>query len=86
MFNLKQAKLLQKRNNINSNVVKPSIFKKGLNIELEHKNITHGNPELTAKIAIAHLKEDPKYYYKLSKQEAKAEKYYKRHKKPNIFK
>jgi hypothetical protein len=37
----------------------------GLNIELEHKDITGGDLEETAKIVIAHLKERPDYYKKL---------------------
>jgi hypothetical protein len=47
----------------------------GLNVELEHgtinseTNITNDDLILTAKIAIAHLREDPKYYTKLKKIE-----------------
>jgi inorganic pyrophosphatase len=37
----------------------------GLNEELEHKDVTHASAVATAKIALAHLKEDPKYYSKL---------------------
>jgi len=37
----------------------------GLNEELEHRNITHGNDALTKKIVDAHLSEDPHYYSKL---------------------
>jgi hypothetical protein len=73
------------KNNINSKVVSPSTFKKALNIELEHRNVTYGSPYKTAKIALAHLKEDPKYYKKLIKQEKGAERYYKTHIKPSIF-
>lgn len=63
----------------------------GLNIELEHgtkntfTNITGNNLKSTAKIAIAHLIEDPRYYYYLKKQEDKREAYWKRHHKPSIF-
>lgn len=39
----------------------------GLNIELEHKDITGGDLEETAKIVIAHLKERKDYYKKLKK-------------------
>lgn len=39
----------------------------GLNIELEHKDITGGDLEETAKIVIAHLKERPDYYKRLKK-------------------
>ncbi len=39
----------------------------GMNEEREHCDITHGDAVLTAKIALAHLKEDPEYYAKLKK-------------------
>lgn len=48
-------------------------FKKGLDVELEHKDVTNGDIILTAKIALAHLKEDPKYYDKLAQVESKKE-------------
>ena len=44
-------------------------FKKGYKTEMEHKDVTKGNPEKTARIAVAHLKECPKYYQKLAKME-----------------
>ena len=37
----------------------------GMNIELEHCDVTHGDPLLTAQITLAHLKEDNLYYEKL---------------------
>lgn len=40
-------------------------FVMGMNEELEHRDITHGDPIETAKIVIAHLKEDKHYYSKL---------------------
>jgi hypothetical protein len=45
----------------------PHEFNMGINSELEHKNVTHGNMVMTAKIAAAHLKENPKYYSLLKK-------------------
>jgi len=39
----------------------------GIKEELEHKDVTGGNLYTTAKIAIAHLKEDERYYTKLRK-------------------
>jgi hypothetical protein len=39
----------------------------GMNEEREHCDITHGDPVLTARIALAHLREDPEYYVKLKK-------------------
>lgn len=44
-------------------------FKQGMKVELEHKDITKGDPVKTAKIVMAHLKEVPDYYTKLKKVE-----------------
>jgi len=57
----------------------PETLLKGMRVELEHgsrdpqTDVTHGDPETTAKIAWAHLKEDPEYYIKLDKMEKKAD-------------
>jgi hypothetical protein len=37
-------------------------FLMGMNVEMEHKDVTNGDLVLTAKIAAAHLKENPEYY------------------------
>jgi hypothetical protein len=42
-------------------------FKLGMQEELEHDDITNRYPVMTAKIAAAHLREDPRYYTKLKK-------------------
>ena len=42
-------------------------FHEGMNIELEHQDVTGGNLILTAKIAAAHLREVPNYYTLLKK-------------------
>lgn len=47
-------------------------FKKGLEIEQEHVDVTKGDPEITAKIALAHIAEIPDYYKRLVKMEADA--------------
>lgn len=39
----------------------------GMNEEREHCDITAGDPILTAKIALSHLREEPDYYEKLKK-------------------
>ena len=44
-------------------------FRKGLEVELEHRDITHGSYSLTGKVALAHLKELPDYYTRLEKME-----------------
>jgi hypothetical protein len=82
---LSTARKLAERFNIDLTVVNINDFLFGLNAELEHRNITHGNYTITTKIVIAHLSEDPMYYHYLRKMEARREKYWKSHVKPNIF-
>jgi hypothetical protein len=54
-------------------------FRRGLAIELEHgshdpqTDVTHDDPIVTGKIALAHLKEFADYYTRLAKMEAEAE-------------
>lgn len=54
-------------------------FRMGLETELEHgladpvTNVTGDDLIMTAKIALAHLKEIPDYYTRLKKMEAEAE-------------
>ena len=44
-------------------------FAMGMKVELEHDDVTKGDPTKTAKIALAHLKEKPNYYTLLKKVE-----------------
>ena len=52
----------------------------GMDVELEHglrdfpTNVTHDDPIVTGKIALAHLNEFPDYYTRLARMEAEAEK------------
>jgi len=54
-------------------------FRAGMNVELEHgghdpaTDVTHDDPIVTAKIALAHLNEFPDYYTRLARMEAEAE-------------
>jgi hypothetical protein len=54
-------------------------FRMGLEVELEHgrrdleTDVTHDDPIVTGKIALAHLNEFPDYYTRLAKMEAEAE-------------
>ena len=41
-------------------------FQMGMKEEMEHKDVTGGDPEKTGKIVLAHLKEKPDYYTKLN--------------------
>lgn len=45
----------------------PDEFHMGMNVEMEHQDVTNGNVAKTAKIAAAHLTENPKYYTLLKK-------------------
>jgi hypothetical protein len=53
-------------------------FRMGMNVELEHglqdilTNVTSDQPTVTAKIALAHLKEFPDYYTRLARMEDEA--------------
>jgi hypothetical protein len=53
-------------------------FTAGLNVELEHgqrdpaTDVTHDDPLVTGKIALAHLNELPDYYTRLARIEAQA--------------
>jgi hypothetical protein len=55
-------------------------LKEGMEIEAEHgstdpqTDVTHDDPVLTAKIALAHIKESPEYYKELKKMEKTLEK------------
>jgi hypothetical protein len=42
-------------------------FRHGMKAEQEHQDITGGDRVMTAKIVLAHLKEDPRYYTKLKR-------------------
>jgi hypothetical protein len=54
-------------------------FYMGINVELEHgtvdpaTNVTSDDPQMTAKIALAHLNELPNYYTLLDEMEEKGE-------------
>ncbi len=49
--------------------VDPKEFMKGFRVELEHSDVTMGDPIQTARIALAHLEEVADYYTKLEKVE-----------------
>jgi hypothetical protein len=65
-------------------------FRTGLSVELEHgtanqmTDVTHDDPLLTGKIALAHLTEFSDYYTRLAKMEAEAKHFWssKKHQQP----
>lgn len=70
MFSIKDAFEVAKILDIKFDKFPPEDLLRGLNIELEHglinksTNVTNDDLLLTAKIALAHLKEFPNYYNK----------------------
>lgn len=64
-----EAKALGDRLGVNWKEVDLHQFQQGLVVEAEHKDVTHGDPDMTARIALAHLKERPDYYSRLQKVE-----------------
>ncbi len=68
MFTNEEIWQCAKKLNINFDQFTFDDFKRGIKIELEHglinpfTNVTNNNLEITAKIALAHLKEFPNYY------------------------
>jgi hypothetical protein len=54
-------------------------FRAGMDVEFEHgshdpqTDVTHDDPIVTGKIALAHMKEFPDYYERLEKMESEAE-------------
>jgi hypothetical protein len=71
----KKRLLLSKALSNFNHEVDPQQLSKGIDSEQEHNkggkalNVAKGNKMTTARIAIAHLKEDPKYYSHLEKME-----------------
>ena len=57
-------------------------FRAGMDVEFEHgshdpqTDVTHDDPIVTGKIALAHMKEFPDYYERLERMEAEAESYW----------
>lgn len=57
-------------------------FRMGMDVELEHgandpdTDVTHNDPILTGKIALAHLNEFPDYYTRLAKMEREADQFH----------
>ena len=85
-----QAKKIGEKLKINFSAIPLKEWKYALEVELEHgkhnkrTNVTSNDLLMTAKIALAHLLEFPDYYRRLKKMEARAEKYWKKKKKPLI--
>jgi hypothetical protein len=70
-FTMDEALLLAERMGIDLDELEtaPDEFLNGLNIELEHRFLTGGDPSDIALIALDHLRENPRYYTELLKME-----------------
>lgn len=77
-FTRRQAKTIGEQLGITWDQFDMEQFHSGLGVELEHgtvapkTDVTHDDPLLTGKIALAHLTEFPDYYTRLAKMEAEA--------------
>ena len=69
-FTTKEAKSIGEKLGIDFKRYDVEQFRQGLNVELEHCNVTNCDPILTGKIAQAHLNELADYYTRLAKMEA----------------
>ncbi|MFA6166465.1 MAG: DUF5661 family protein [Gemmatimonadaceae bacterium] len=54
-------------------VVPEETFRRALEVELEHSDVTHGDLDLTGRIVLGHLREFPDYYTRLAPMERRAE-------------
>lgn len=68
-FNRKQARKIGERLGVDWSDISLREFRMGLNAELEHTDVTKGDPIMTGKIALAHLEELPDYYTRLKRME-----------------
>ena len=81
-FSLAEAKQIGDTLGINWQSFGIEQFQTGLEVELEHggrdmqTNVTDDDALITGKIALAHLKEFPDYYTRLSAMEKEADEYW----------
>lgn len=81
-FSSEEAKSIGEKLKIDWSKFDVEQFRRGLDVELEHglcdsqTNVTNDDPELTGKIALAHLNEFADYYTRLDKMEKEADEFY----------
>lgn len=76
MVDLKTTNKIFKKLELNPDVVSKKDFNFGFNAEMEHRDITHGDYDITTHIVLAHIAEIPDYYKRLKKMEKTALKYW----------
>ena len=74
MIDIRTTNKIYKQLKLNPKMVSKKDFHFGFNAEMEHRNITHGDYDITKKIVLAHITEIPDYYKRLKKLEKKANK------------
>lgn len=81
-FSLAEAKQIGDALGLDWRSFRVEQFRDGLEVELEHgardvqTNVTNDDALITGKIALAHLKEFPDYYTRLSAMEKEADEYW----------
>ncbi|MBN2567443.1 hypothetical protein JXB02_05155 [Candidatus Woesearchaeota archaeon] len=81
-FSEKEAKAVGERLGIAWDRFDVDQFRRGMDVELEHgsrdasTDVTHDDPLMTGRIALAHLNEYPDYYDRLERMEEEAEEYW----------
>jgi hypothetical protein len=81
-FSQHQAKAIGEQLGIRWDAFDVEQFRTGLGVELEHgsanptTDVSHDDPLITGKIALAHLIEFPDYYTRLAKMETEAESFW----------
>jgi hypothetical protein len=81
-FSTAEAQELGQRIGVDWKRIPVEEFRMGLSVELEHgahdpqTNVTNDDVVITAKIALAHLKEFPDYYTRLGRMEREADEYW----------
>lgn len=83
-FTIAQSTKIGKKLGVDFTVVPKRDWNYGMNVELEHADITGEDALMTGKIALAHIKEYPDYYIRLRKMESDAEKYWDKRIKPQV--
>jgi hypothetical protein len=79
-FSEEEARKIGNKLKVDWDKVDANEFFMGINVELEHgtvspdTNVTDDDPEMTAKIALAHINEIPDYYTRLKKMEEEGKK------------
>ena len=81
-FSVQEAQELGRKISVDWKQIPIDEFRRGLSVELEHgahdaqTDVTGDDLVMTAKIALAHLKEYPDYYTRLEKMERDADAYW----------